>query len=83
MKRALKRFERQKRLEMRGANPETEAVVALRRIARNEPIRAYVQDKTPLYGALLRAAKRFIVRKMRNLGCQTRTCLPYDREWYL
>ena len=68
---------------MRGANPETEAAVVLRRIARNEPIGAYVQNNPPLYGALLRAAKRRIVRKMRNLGCQTRTCLPYGREWYL
>ena len=39
-KRALKRFERQRRLGMRGANPETEAAVALRHIARNEPIGA-------------------------------------------
>ncbi len=68
---------------MRGANPETEAAVALRRIARNEPVGAYVQNNPPLYGAILRAAKRRIVRKMRNLGYQTRTCLPYGREWYL
>jgi proline dehydrogenase len=68
---------------MRGANPKAEAAVALRRIARNESIKAYGQDNPPLYGALLRTAKHFIVRKMRNLGYQTRTCLPYGREWYL
>ncbi len=50
-------------MEMNNEEPEALAVVALRRIARDESIKAYVQQDLLLHQVLLRAARRFIGRE--------------------